>query len=240
MNEIKRHLHKIDTTVGSTIFDHALIKPNDRVLIGVSGGKDSLTLLDTLARWKRRVPITAELFAAHITVSEFPDGIDSLYLDDFCRSRGVPFKSITTSAGIVDLTKDNPCFICARHRRNALFEYAREINCSRLALGHHLDDIIATLLMNMCYHGNISSMPLSSTLFKGNLTIIRPLGAIEESDIILYERQQKLGAQKSTCTHGKLLSRSRIREVIDDLAADNPTVKKNIFRSRWNIKNEYL
>jgi tRNA 2-thiocytidine biosynthesis protein TtcA len=234
------HIRKVAKTAGKTIFIHKLLNEGDRVLIGLSGGKDSLSLVDILADWNARSPVKVNISAAHIELDGIGHVIDIPALERFCSERGVAFHHRAVS---VDMNRDqdtDKCFICAWYRRKALFNLARELSCTKLALGHHLDDIIVTLLMNMAFRGNISTMSTKVRLFDGNLTIIRPLGEIEESAIVRYAELKKIGVQKVNCEYGKDQARAKFKGIIDQIAGNNPRVRRNIYDSMGDIRKEYL
>lgn len=236
-NKISKKLLK---QTGKTINHYKLIKKNDRIIVGLSGGKDSLSLLDLLYLRKQYVPVEHTLIAAYIEIDEIGHRLDINELQKFCDERNLEFiyKKIS-----VDMNKDenkDKCFVCSWHRRKALFKLAEELKCNKLALGHHIDDIIATLFMNMTMQGNISTMPISISLFEGELEIIRPLGQIEENHIIEYSNINKLKIQKHECKFGKNQSREKVTEILSKLYQLNPHVKKNIFRSMSHINKEYL
>ena len=234
------HIQKVCKAAGRTIFEHTLIADGDRVLAGISGGKDSLSMIDFLSMWKARVPIKASIEAAYVEIEELGQKLDSEALRRFCDERDIPFHHITIS---VDIDKDpsaDKCFVCSWHRRKALFDLAREQSFARLALGHHLDDIIATLFMNMAYQGNISTMPVKVSLFGGKLDIIRPFGEIEEEAIAEYARLRDIPVQHAYCPYGKEQSRARMKDIIARIAGDNTRVRKNIYNSMKNIRTDYI
>jgi tRNA 2-thiocytidine biosynthesis protein TtcA len=234
------HIRKVAKAAGKTIFIHKLLNEGDRVLIGLSGGKDSLSLVDILADWNARSPVKVCLHAAHIGLDGIGHEIVVPVLERFCSERNVDFHHRVVP---VDMNRDqdtDKCFICAWYRRKALFTLARELSCTKLALGHHLDDIIVTLLMNMSFRGNISTMSTRVRLFDGKLTIIRPLGEIEESAIVRYAELKKIDVQKVRCEYGKDQARAKFRGIIDQIAGNNPRVRRNIYNSMGDIRKEYL
>jgi tRNA(Ile)-lysidine synthase TilS/MesJ len=235
-----RFIQKIEKSTGSAIFDYSLFCQNDRVLVGLSGGKDSLSLLDLLVSWNARSPVKIEIFACYIELDALNYMLDVPALESFCAARKVPFHHRKISTDMNRDEKTDKCFICAWHRRKALFDLARELSCQKLAMGHHLDDILATLLMNMSFRGNFSTMPIKVSLFKGNLTIVRPLGRIEEKDIVKYASLRKLPIQHQDCPHGKVQARAKMRPIIESLASLEPRVKMNMFNSMSNVRTEYL
>ncbi|MBP9024102.1 MAG: hypothetical protein KBH06_12935 [Spirochaetes bacterium] len=236
----KKLIRDIRKQAGKTIFKYQMLDQNDHVLAGLSGGKDSLAMIDILAEKMRRIPVKFKTTAAYIELAGIPNKIDPLRLKEFCEERSVGF--IHRMAEI-DLTRDEAkdrCYVCALHRRNSLFKLARELNCAKLALGHNLDDMISTLLMNMSYHGNISTMPANVSLFGGELHIIRPLAEIEEEDIAKYAELLDLGVQISPCPFNEGENRHFIKKLLNELAQKNPHAKTNIYRSMGRIKTDYL
>ena len=170
--------------VGKAIYEYELIKENDSVLIAVSGGKDSLFLLESLALQRKNIPFKFDLKAIHIEINDKPYEIDKLFLEKLCDKYNIPlyFKSI--EVGDLSKSKKGPCFTCSWNRRKALFNAVKEYGCNKLALGHHMEDAIETLLLNMSHHGNISSIPPELEMFKGEFVIIRPLILLEEEKIL--------------------------------------------------------
>ena len=153
--------------MGKALHRYNLIEDGDRILVGLSGGKDSLALMWILDERLPRIPINYELFPVYVDPG-FEGGFGK-ELEKYCTSAGYRFRAEYTDFGLrahSSENRENPCFLCAWHRRKRLFEIADEIGCNKLALGHHKDDIIETLFMNMCYAGEISSMLPSQTFFQ--------------------------------------------------------------------------
>ena len=152
-----------------------LIEDGDRVLIGLSGGKDSLFLVEMLGRQQAINRPKIEVHAIHIRMQNIRYESDTRYLEDFCQRFGVKLHLVTTN---FDMTTDNrksPCFLCSWNRRKQLFLKAQELGCNKIALGHHQDDILHTALMNQMFQGHFSTMPARLTMRKMPITIIRPL-----------------------------------------------------------------
>ena len=152
-------IKKLEGKVNKTIFNYSLIENGDRVMVGLSGGKDSYSLLDLLISRRNNLPIKFEIHACHIMATDMDYKADISFMKNICQDNNVNFhlKEIT-----VDYNPNNrkpACFICSWKRRKMLFSTTRENNCNKLALGHHLDDAIETLLMNMINHSSISSIP---------------------------------------------------------------------------------
>lgn len=233
-------LFDCDKLVRKCIKDYALVEEGDRVLIALSGGKDSLALTHLLAR---RAKIHAPKFsvtAIHIRNEGMGYASDIDYLNKFCNELGVEFvvKDIA-----IDLSKDrrkSPCFLCSWYRRKALFEFAKENGFNKIALGHHKDDIIATLVMNMAFQGSFSSMPPLLQMDKFDVAIIRPLALIEEKRIGLLAECMGYEIQKKSCPYEKSSFRGDAERVIAELEKLNPNVKSSIWKSMENVMPDYL
>ncbi|MFW5808449.1 MAG: tRNA lysidine(34) synthetase [Spirochaetota bacterium] len=234
----RKFTDKIIRQTGKTINRFSLIGGGDTVAVGVSGGKDSLTLVDILSRRRRHLPVSYELRPVCIRIAGVNDGFDSRPLADFCRSRTGNYEEISVSCDMT--TGKDPCFICSWHRRKALFEFCRTHSITTLALGHTMDDRSETLLMNLFYQGSISSMPVSLSLFDGGIRIIRPLGDISEKDINEYSRIRRLPVYKTECPHFNGQRRLKVREILSDLESSHPHVKRSIVSALDNIKTGYL
>lgn len=233
-------LKKCDKLVRTCIKDYGLINNGDKVLIGLSGGKDSLALTQLLAMRSKIHAPKFSVTALHIRNEGMGYASDTEYLKEFCEKLGVEFEVIDIS---IDLTKDkrkSPCFLCSWYRRKALFEYAKKNGFKRIALGHHKDDIIATLIMNMAFQGSFSSMPPLMQMNKFDVAIIRPLALIEERDIKELAINEKYIIQKKSCPYEKSSFRSDAEKVIADLEKLNPNVKSSIWKSMENIMPDYL
>ena len=236
----KKLIRDVRKLSGNTIFKYSMIDPDDRILAGLSGGKDSLSMLDVLSDKIRRISVKFSLTAAYIELSGVPSQVKPDALEKLCSQRNIPFIHHVVE---IDLSRDpskSRCYICALHRRNSLFSLAKKLNFNKLALGHNLDDIISTLLMNMSYHGNISTMPPEISLFGGYLKIIRPLAEIDEDDIIKYSKYLNFDIQINPCPFDEGKNRHLVKKLINELAADNKHIKTNIFRSMGRIRSDYL
>jgi len=218
-----------------------MVSDGDRIVVGLSGGKDSLTLLWMLKERLARIPIQYELFAVHIEPGF--DGGFSGALAAYCESIGIPLRVEHTDYGIQghsDENRENPCFLCSRLRRKRLFEVADELGCYKLALGHNKDDIIETLFMNICYAGEISTMVPAQSFFDGTFTVIRPLSFVDESLIQKFARDQSFPEFVNPCPSAGNSKRSEIKNMLNSLYATNRKIKGNIFRSMSHVRNDYL
>jgi tRNA 2-thiocytidine biosynthesis protein TtcA len=160
---------KICRKMGTTMRDHDMVTENDRVLVGLSGGKDSMILLQALVERRGAVPFDFTIEAAHVEAAGIGYHIDREKLTSFCKDLGVPLHYRIIEPDLEKDTSKNACFVCSWHRRKKLFDLTRELDFNKLALGHHRNDALETLLMNMIYHGSISSLPYSLVMFGGRV-----------------------------------------------------------------------
>ncbi len=236
---IEKLARKLEKKVGQTLRDHEMIREGDRVLAGISGGKDSFILLEALSRRRKAMPFGFDLTAIHIEPLTTGYHIDKQFLQEFCDSLSVPLvlRSIDPD---LEHTDKNPCFVCSWHRRKALFDYSREENYNLLALGHHRDDAVQTMLMNMLYHGSISSLPYKLSMFEGRMMLIRPLMDTWEKDILEYAELRGLKKEIKSCRYEKETKRSYVSELLQEMEDEYPKAKINMFRAMGNIYEEYL
>lgn len=233
-------LTRFQRKVGGAVKEFGLIKPGDRILLALSGGKDSLVMLHSLKIRSINFPFQVYFEAAYINNRQVPYEIDTEYLESFCSDLEIPFIVINTDLDVESDSKKQACFICSWNRRKELFTYAQEKGCNKVALGHHKDDIIQTLIMNMAFQGSISTMPPRLSIFDGKLEIIRPLAGVTEDECAKYAEIVGFQKEKKLCPHEDLTKRKKIEEIIKKLQELNPDVKSNIFNSMTNIQSEYL
>ncbi len=231
----------LNRDVGKALHRYDMISDGDRIVVGLSGGKDSLTLLWILNERLPRIPIHYELFPVYIDPG-FP-GNFSEALKDQVRGMGMDLRVEATDYGILahgETNRENPCFLCARLRRKRLFEIAHEYGCGKVALGHNKDDVIETMFLNMCYAGEISTMSPAQPFFEGLFTVIRPLAYVDEDRIRRFARDQAFPRFINTCPSAGTSRRKWIKDLLSTLYADNRKVKGNIFRAMHHVKPEYL
>ena len=230
------------STVGKAINDFKMIDNGDRILVGFSGGKDSVTLFDILYKRRKYVKIDYELIPVLVYNEEYEglDEINSFFKKNY--NTEIIIKNLNIKELILSgKFKENPCYVCSKIRRKILFDTARELNCNKLALGHNMDDINETLLMNIIFSGTISSMKPKQELFKGKLTIIRPLAYLTEEQIKKYVKQNNLPVLNKVCSYkGKSKQREVIKNFINSLYKSNKKIKKNIFSSLRNVNLCYV
>jgi tRNA 2-thiocytidine biosynthesis protein TtcA len=218
-----------------------MISDGDRILVGLSGGKDSFTLMWILNERQSRVPINYELFAVYIDPG-FEKGL-SEPIADYWNKTGFELGVEHTDYGILahsSQNRENPCFLCSRLRRKRLFEIADEFGCNKLALGHNKDDIIETLFMNICYAGEISTMMPFQTFFQERFTLIRPLAFVDEDVIGRFAKEKGWPVFVNPCPSAKVSKRQEIKTLLKQLYKSNRKVKGNIFRAMSHVKTEYL
>lgn len=218
-----------------------MISDGDRILVAVSGGKDSLAMLWLLTHRQKRVPIHYSLFPVYLDPG-FKDGFTEK-LKAYCGTIGLQIRIELTDYGIVGHgpeNRENPCFLCSRLRRKRLFEIADELGCSKIAMGHNKDDLIETLFLNICFAGEISTMVPSQPFFKGNFTVIRPMAYADENAIQRFTDELQIPVFHNTCPSAGTSKRKEIKELLQKLYRSNRKIKGNIFRSMSHIKPEYM
>ena len=232
---------QISRKVGKAVHDYSLIEKDELVVIGVSGGKDSLALIDILANRLKHAKEKYRLAAVHVSFQEIPYKIDVKYIEEFCATRKVAFYHKQILKPEILEKSDKPvCFLCSWNRRKVLLETAVEMGAKKLALGHHLDDAIETLLMNMAFQGAICAMPASLEMFKGKVQIIRPMIYLKDSEVKKYSKVQDFRKLIKECPFQDSSNRNEVRKVIQTLENIYPNVRNNLFNSMKNIQSEYL
>lgn len=220
--------------------DYRLLEDNDCILIGLSGGKDSLALVQLLGeRMKIFVP-KIRVIAAHISVENISYSSDIDYLKGYCEQFDIPFVHKTTGFDGEKDPEKSTCFLCSWHRRKMLFETAKELGCNKIALGHHLDDIVETTLLNLVYQGSFSTMPPLLKMDKFDMTIIRPMCLISESEMKQMESIYNYKKQIKNCPYEKESSRKDAKNLISELEKWNPEVRQSVWAAMQNIKTDYL
>lgn len=223
---------RIQRRFGKASVEFRLIEDGDKILVGLSGGKDSLCLLELLATRSRVHRPQFSVEAAHIRMENIHYETDASYLQSFCDKLGVPLHVITTrlSPPTSQAKKKPMCFLCSWQRRKQLFNLAQELGCNKIALGHHQDDIIHTALMNLTFEGQFSTMPALLRMRKMPLTIIRPLCLCEEADIRIFAEQQNYRKLLKQCPYEHETSRTAIHEIFLRMQQLNKETRYSI----WN------
>ena len=211
---------------------YGLIADGDRIAVGVSGGKDSQTLLRLLCRWQSYAPTHYDLVAVHVDMEAIWEGAAgrTAALESLSSSLKVPY-----AIRPLDLPPDEPrplaCFRCSWNRRKSLFTAAQELGCNKVALGHHANDIVETALLNLFFHGRLESMAPRLEMFDGAITLIRPLALIEEKDIVYYARAAGFWQEPICCPHGDRSKRMAMKEMLRAIKKVAPKAQINLFRA---------
>lgn len=240
MTEEEQLFQKIERKIRKAMNDYRLIEDGDRILVGLSGGKDSLALIELLGRRMRIHKPRFEVIAAHISMSNIGYVCDLDYLRSHCERYGIRLVHHTTSFDMTTDRRKSPCFLCSWNRRKAMFCLAKELGCNKIALGHHQDDILQTLLMNMTFQGAFGTMPPKLTMNKFDMTIIRPMCLVQEADLKVLESMRGYVQQKRPCPYEESSSRPEMKEVISLLEQMNPMARQNLWSSMMHIQPEYL
>ena len=226
--------------MGKALHAYDMIKDGDRIAVGLSGGKDSWALIWLLAERLPRVPVNYALFPIHIDLGFGGEGAHRI--ENYARTMGWPIRIERTDIGLVahsDANRENPCFLCARRRRQLLFEMADDLGCNKIALGHNKDDIVETFFLNMFYAGEMSTMQPRQPFFQGRLTVIRPLAYTDEVDVQRFSKQMDWPIVENPCPSAGNSKRAVVKAMLERLCKSNDKIKGNIFRAMRNIKAEY-
>lgn len=231
----------INRFVGRAMHKYGLLDAGDNIAVGVSGGKDSLTLLYILSEWKKKTPFEYNLSAVHIDLGF--DGPSASAIAEFCDSLGISYRLEKTDYGIRahgPENRENPCFLCSRLRRKRLFEVAHESGANKLALGHNKDDIIETLFLNIFYSGQISTMAPRQPFFNGVVTVIRPMALVDADKIKAFASSLSFPEIENLCPSSHDSRRNEVREILHSLYRGNKKIKGNILHALSNVRRDYL
>lgn len=229
-------VRKIQDKFNKGVVKYGLIKDDDRILVGVSGGKDSLALLEFLSKRSRIFKPRFTVEGAYIKVKNVPYKSDEEYLREYASALGVALHVYETSFDESSDTRHSHCFLCSWNRRKVLFRAAKELHCNKIALGHHIDDILQTLLMNMTFHGSFSTMPPLLKMDKFNMTIIRPFCLVHEKDLQALADIRGFRKQLEQCPYEKESHRADMKSVLAKLVEMNPEA----YYSMWNSLNNVM
>lgn len=210
--------------------DYKMIREGDRIAVGVSGGKDSLTLLVTLAALRRFYPEHFFLQAISVDMGYSDMSFDAV--SELCKELGVPYHIEKTQIRevIFDIRKEkNPCSLCANMRRGALNNAAKKLGCNKTALGHHFDDVIETFLMNLIYEGRVGCFSPVTYLDRTGITVIRPMIYMPENFARCFAKELNLPTVKNKCTADGNTKREYVKNLIFSLDKENPGLKKRLF-----------
>lgn len=223
-------LQRVLSLVRKACDDYNMIQENDRIAVGISGGKDSLTLLTALSHLRRFYPNKFELFA--ITVDLGFNNLNLERVSKLCADLDVPYYIVKTDiAKIVfdDRKETNPCALCAKMRKGALNDELNRLNINKVAYAHHKDDVVTTMMMSLIYEGRIHTFSPVTYLDRTNITVIRPLIYMNESDVIGFVNKYEIPVVKSVCPADKHTKREYINELINSINKETPGVKNRMF-----------
>lgn len=211
--------------------EYGLIQPNDRIAIGLSGGKDSGVLLYAMHVLQRTLPFPFEIVGLSLDV-----GWDNNYdlIGDYCAELGVPFRLEKTNIGRVvyeERKESNPCSLCANMRRGAINNIAKEMGCNKVALGHHLDDALETYLMSLVFEGRMHTFAPRTYLTRADITVIRPMIYVYEKDIISIAKKLEIPVVPNNCPADGLTKRQTMKEEMLRFEAMNPTVRERMLHA---------
>lgn len=227
------------------ITKYNLIRDKDKIAVGVSGGKDSVTLLKLLAEYKRFSPEKFDLIAISVDLNFTDNKTDFTPIKTLCDELGVEYFIEKTDIGqiVFDVRKEsNPCALCSKMRKGALNNLAKAQGCNKVALGHHADDLIDTMMLSLLYEGRLSTFAPKSYLDKMDLTLIRPMVMIKEVDVLAYSKT--LPVVKSCCPANKHTKREYVKTLISKIGDDIPNVRDMMFTAlthpeRYNLFDKF-
>jgi tRNA 2-thiocytidine biosynthesis protein TtcA len=230
--------------VGQAIADFPMIEDGDRIMVCVSGGKDSYALLDLLLALARRAPVRFELLA--VNVDQGWPGYRTDLIAAHLAARGVAHRMVRDDfASIVEANVPEgktPCSLCSRLRRGLLYNLAAELGCQKIALGHHMDDLIETLVLNLFYSGKLASMPAVLRSDDGRNTVIRPLAYVPEAMLVEYAAERAFPLVSCGCPACGLPEQKRqvVKQLLAQLEEREPGVKQNMLAALRNVKGSHL
>ena len=213
------------------IRDFKLIEAGDCILVGLSGGKDSMALLELLGEYKKHMREKMQIFALHVRMKNVDYQSDFRYLEDFSKTCGAEFVLKTVGFEEDRERGRTPCFLCSWNRRKVLFETAKELGCNKIALGHHQDDILKTSMMNLTFTGSFSTMPVFLQMKKMPLVIVRPLCKVEEADLVEWAKYRAYQPLKKLCPFETESNRTGINKVMDAMKTLNPEYRYHLWKA---------
>lgn len=228
---MKSQEEKIRKQFNKGCVDFHLLEDGDRILIALSGGKDSLELVRLLSQRARIFKPHIQVEAAHVIMDNIPYETDRSYLEQFCQENGIPFHLLHSSFDESSDPRKTKCFLCAWNRRKTLFEFAVKEGFNKVALGHHMDDILVTFLMNLTFEGSRQTMMPKLKLEHYPLTIIRPLCLVHEALIQEVAEEQGFQKQKVLCPYEELTNRSVMAEELKRLEKINPEARYSLWHA---------
>lgn len=231
---------RIRKRFAKAVKEYNMVQDGDKILVGLSGGKDSLLLLHLLAERSRIYKPRISVIAAHIRMNNIPYKSNDTFLSNFCKERGIELFTAETGFDASTDTRKSPCFLCSWNRRKMLFTIAQEQGCNKIALGHNMDDFLETMLMNITFQGAFSAMAPVMQMRKFPISVIRPLCLVNENDIIVYAQEQNYPPQEKNCPYENDSNRKQMKDLLAHLESLNPEARYNMWGAMSNIQHELL
>jgi tRNA 2-thiocytidine biosynthesis protein TtcA len=243
MDDVARLERRLLRATATAIADFSLVEEGDRVLVAVSGGKDSYTLLHLLSRLRERAPIAFDLVAVNLDQGQ--PGYPAHVVEGHLRASGVPYRMLVrdTYSVVRRLVPEGKttCPVCSRLRRGVLYDAAVEMGCTKIALGHHREDLVETLLLSALYSGSLKSMPAKLRARDGRNVVIRPLCYAAEADIAAFAAAMRFPIVPcDLCGSQPNLRRKRVKALLADLEREHPSVKGNLLHALGNVVPSHL
>ena len=228
------YLQQLLSKTRKAIDDYNMIREGDRIAVGISGGKDSLTLLYALSELRRFYPHPFDITAISINLGY---DIDYTDVEALCRKLNVEFRVVTTEIKTIIFNvrkEENPCSLCAKMRKGAFNDAAKEMNCNKAAYAHHKDDVIETLLMSLIYEGRIHTFSPVTYLDRTDITLIRPLIYVNECDVAGFANKYSLPVFRNPCPADGYTKREDTKQLIKELDQEAPGIRDRLFRAVLN------
>ena len=228
-------LQRVLSEVRKAVDDYHMIAEDDKIAVGISGGKDSLTLLYALSSLRRFYPHPFDLVA--VTVDLGFANLDLTEIKKLCEKLEVPYTVVKTQIGQIvfeQRQENNPCALCAKMRKGALNEAMKQLGCNKIAYAHHMDDVVETMMLSLLYEGRFHTFSPVTYLDDTGLTVIRPLIYMKEADVIGFVRKYEVPVVKSPCPADGHTKREYVKQLLKQLNTENPGVKQRMFTAIQN------
>ncbi len=232
---------QVNKRIGQAMHDYSMLSNEDQVLVAVSGGIDSLALVWLLHYWQHKAPISYQLHAVHIDMGIWNSDMSEFSPVEALKKQmakiGLPLIIEKSLPLTVDI---RTCHSCSKLRRKQLFDLASRLKCNKIALGHHKDDLLETLFLNMFYSGNISTMVPKQELFGGSLSLIRPLAYLEKTEVEDIARNAGLTAVNNFCPLAGDTRREQVQKMLQNIYEQIPDAKASVFAAMKNVRKGYM
>jgi len=243
MSELVRLEKVLLGHMGRAIRDFALVEENDRIMVCVSGGKDSHCMLHLLRIMQQKAPFKFDLVAVNLDQGQ--PGFPAQELEAYLKARGYDYRMLKEDTYSIVLEKTDPekskCALCSRLRRGILYNAAVELGCNKIALGHHREDLVETLLLNLVFAGSLGSMPPLLKSDDGRNTVIRPLCYAAEQELAQYADLMKFPILPcNLCGSQPNLQRKRMKRLVDELSREIPNIRSSILAAMGNVRTSHL